>query len=407
MKKFELLFMLYMLLVAISACKQDVHVPIPNDGTTPKPISNPIVQNLAGGALISYTLPDDANLLYVRAEFDYKGVKMDVKSSFFKKTIVLEGFADTLIHSVNLYAVSRGEKASTPVTVQIKPLAAPIQNVFRTLSVKEGFGGFAVKFVNPSLGNVMIGVLQFDPILKEWSQIDAYYTNLALAEFSTRGLDSTQQLFGFFAKDRWNNKTDTLKLILKPIYEVKLDGTKFVDMRTKLPIPQNTPLPVSGLGLKDMVDYSSSYPVKNLFDGNISTMFHTRQAYDQPSWLPVDLGKTYRLSRYKLWQRTSTFLFNHGNPHEWEMWGTNTPLIASSWVKLTHEIMIKPSGFPAGTNSNDDVNAGNLGQEYLFPVDVSPVRYIGWKNLDSWGSVEGAFGFFHLMELTFWGQVVQ
>ena len=395
-----------MLLVSISSCK-DVLEPLPNDGTTPNPIIDPVVQNLPGSALISYTLPDDVSLLYVKAEYEYKGVKMNVKSSYYKNTILIEGFADTLTHAVILYAVSRGEKASIPVTVQIKPLTAPIQDVYTSLLVKESFGGFITKFNNPAQANVVINVLRYDTIKKEWSPLDAYYSNAASGEFATRGLDSLEQQFGFFAKDRWNNKTDTLKLMIKPVYEMQLDGTKFVDMRKRYPIPQMPPLPPSGAGLREPLDYSTSLVFKNMFDASVTSLFHTKQGIDQPMWIPIDLSAKYILSRYKLYQRTGIYLFSHGNPHEWEIWGTNTPNDPLSWVKLTHEIMIKPSGLPIGGVDNNDIALGVSGQEFMFPEDMPAVQYIAWKSIDAWGSVESAMGMFHLGALYFWGQAVK
>jgi hypothetical protein len=66
--------------------------------------------------------------------------------------------------------------------------------------------------------------------------------------------------------------------------------------------------------------------------------------------------------------------------------------------------MIKPSGWDVGLNSNEDIQVGTDGQEFEFPNGVPPVRYIGWKNIDSWGSIDGYTGFFHLFELSLWGQ---
>ncbi|HET9571684.1 MAG TPA: DUF5000 domain-containing lipoprotein [Bacteroidales bacterium] len=406
MKNFKSYLMLGMLLFSISACNQDILGPIPNDGSVPGPISNPVVQNLPGAAMITYNLPSDASLLYVKAEYMFKGAKVNVISSYYKKSILLEGFADTTALDVTLYAVSRGEKASTPVTIQIKPLESPLVNIMKTLQVKESFGGFIVKIKNPNRSNVVLGVLRKDTLTNEWVQIDAYYTSLDSVTFSTRGLDSINQEFGFFAKDRWDNKTDTLSMEIKPIYEVRLDGTKFVDIRKKFPIPQIAPLPASGKPMAEMVDYNSSYVWKNAFDGNTTSMFHTKQNYDQPTWLPIDLGKMTRLSRYKIWQRTGSFIFNHGNPHQWEIWGTNTPADVKSWVLLTADMSIKPSGSPLGVNTPDDVDASTNGQEFMMPEGVGAYRYIAWKNIDSWASIEAGTGFFHVYELGFWGQII-
>ena len=67
--------------------------------------------------------------------------------------------------------------------------------------------------------------------------------------------------------------------------------------------------------------------------------------------------------------------------------------------------MIKPSGLPIGQNSNEDIDVANAGQEYEFPENAPAVRYIAWKAIDCWGAIEGQTGFFHLFELSIWGQV--
>ena len=406
MKIFKLLLLFCSLSVIVAGCKQDTLAPMIDDGHAPGAIKAPLVENIPGGAKITYTLPDDLNLLYVRADYEVNGIKKEAKASFYQKSLVVEGYADTAIHHVKLYAVSRSEKASAPVEVSIKPLISSLIKVRKSLTFKESFGGFSTRFVNEDKANMVIGALLWNEDQREWRQIDANYTSLEAGKFNVRGLQPVLQKFGLYVRDRWGNLSDTLKFELVPIYEIELDKKKFLDLRKKHPIPQMAPVPVSGAGVKEFVDYNSTYVWKNLFDGNTSSMFHTKQNVDQPAWLPIDLGVNARLSRYKLWQRSgSTWAFNHGNPHKWEIWGTNTPADVNSWVKLDEQIMIKPSGLPLNQNSNEDNELGVNGQEYEFPEDVPAVRYVAWKAIDCWGAVGGATGFFHLFELSFYGQV--
>ena len=408
MKNLKIVFVIGLLLFVGVSCRQDKLGPLVNDGTAPKPITNPQVENLAGAAKITYTLPDDANLLYVKAEYMIKGVKNEAKSSLYKNNILVEGFGDTDERDVTLYAVSRSEVASTPVTVKIKPLPPPIAAVRNSFVVIETFGGINVKYDNTTAANIVIGVLIKDS-LNEWQHVDFNYTSQLSGNFSIRGFASVARDWGVYVKDRWNNLSDTLRITLTPIYEEKIDKSKFADVRSSnFPVPQNPPLPISGGSIKNAVDYSGSYPLINLWDDNITKMFHTKQNVDQPVWVPMDLDKTgvrkFKFSRFKIWQRTSQYTFNHGNPHKWEIWGTNTPTVASSWIKLGEWTMEKPSGLPVGVNSNEDVQVATDGQEYEFPIGIPAVRYIAWKNIDCWGALDGATGFLHLMELTLWGQ---
>lgn len=405
MKKRNLLLLIIISIGLILGCQKDGNSPIDKSGTPPGVISNPIVKNLPGGAEITYTLPKDQNLLYVKATYEVNGTAREAKSSFYKKSILIEGYGDTAIHKVTLYAVSRSEVLSKPVAVNIQPRTPSLIKVRNSLVTQTSFGGFTVNFQNEDMANIVIVAMRYDSLQKEWKQIDADYTSLNGGVFKVRGLGAVNQQFGLFVRDHWGNLSDTLKFQLVPIYEVQLDHTKFADIRKKYPIPQISPLPSSGKPMVEAVDYSSSYPMKNLYDGNTSSMFHTKQNVDQPIWIPINLGVKARLSRYKLWQRTGSFYYSHGNPHEWEIWGTNTPQDVNSWVRLDHEIMIKPSGLPIGQNSNEDIAVADAGQEYDFPENIPAVQYIAWKNVDCWGAIQGQTGFFHLFELSFWGQI--
>ena len=417
MKNFKVVFFLLLFIVAVaSSCKEEFNKPVYESTGAPQPIKNASVENIAGGAVISYTLPNDPNLLYVKAEFERQGKMVVAKSSIFKRTILVEGLGDTNPREVKLYAVSSSEEASTPISVTINPMDPAIFAVLESLDIKESFGGMNVKFLNPESSgerpyNIVIGVVAWNSTLNEWQDVDAYYTGLAGGSFSVRGLEAVTRKFGFFVKDTWDNKTDTVEKELTPIYEEEIlgSGNKITDIRKKYPIPQMAPMPADGSLILEPGNLSS-WPFTALFDGVIGNNgFHSNEKNPLPAWFPMDLGRTVRLSRYKLWQRmhddNKTYFYSHGNPHEWEIWGTNTPSDPNSWVRLDHEIMIKPSGLPVGQVSNDDVEIARLGHEYEFPLDIPAVRYIAWKNIDSWASIGGATGFLHMSELKFWGQV--
>lgn len=410
-----------LVLVAISACKKDERSPLSKDKTQPDPVSNVQVTNLAGAALITYTLPNNENLLYVKALYTLNGVQKEVKVSMYDKKLLVEGFGNTEERKVDLYAVSRSEVASDPVSVTIKPLTPAIVNVFKSLKTDSTFGGINVKYVNADSANIVFEVLVLDSV-GDWQHVDFNYTSTKQGSFNVRGFPPIERTWGVYVRDRWDNHSDTLRVKITPIYEEALDKTKFNDVRTTYAnfIPQFAPLPNSGLPMVNAVDYSSTYAMKYLYDGVISSssMFHTKEKYDLPVWIPIDLDKSgaskFVLSRFEIWQRTGTFTFNHGNPHHWEIWGTNKPNIVSTnpnntdpnlgWVKLGEWVMTKPSGWDVGQNSDEDTQVATDGQEYEFPNGLPPVRYIGWKNIDSWGSIDGFTGFFHLYELSLWGQ---
>ena len=67
--KYAILFILLLGIVA-KACKDEMFTgQTPVDGVAPLQIKNPEVINVEGGALITYDLPDEEDLLYVEAKY--------------------------------------------------------------------------------------------------------------------------------------------------------------------------------------------------------------------------------------------------------------------------------------------------------------------------------------------------
>jgi hypothetical protein len=428
MRHLKLVFSIAVLaLLTIVACKREIGGPLSTDKTPTGPVSNVTVQNLPGAALLKYNLPSSPNLLYVKAEYKVKGVMREAKSSMYVSNILLEGFADTTATEVTLYAVSKAEVLSSPVKVTVNPLAPPIVGVRASLAVDSAFGGIKVEFNNPQAANIAIGVLVKDSV-GDWQHVNFHYTSQVTGSFSIRGFPPVERTWGVFVRDRWMNHTDTLVVKFRPIYEIELDKTKFKDARASqnstTQVPQFAPLPGTGNPMKTGQDYSSSWVLTKLWDnsgyGTSGTNgFHTKEKFDQPIWIPIqlDLSSTskYLLSRYKIWQRTGSFVFNHGNPHQWEIWGTNdltkfgnpdpnNKNPDNGWVLLDARTMVKPSGQDVGVNSAEDIEVATEGQEYEFPAGIPPVRYIAWKHIDSWGSIGNFTGHLHIMEMSIWGQ---
>src|SRR5690606_15342415 len=115
----------------------------------PAPIRLPHVENLPGAAKISYTLPDSESLRYVKAVYEIRpGVVREAKSSLYTDNLIVDGFPASQEYVVQLYAVSRGEKESEPVTVKIHPDTPPLMEAYNSLTVDETFGGIIIQFEN-------------------------------------------------------------------------------------------------------------------------------------------------------------------------------------------------------------------------------------------------------------------
>ena len=103
-------FMLALLVACMPSCKKNdgYREPESNDKTKPGPVSNVKVRNFKGGAVLTYALPADENLLYVVADYKINGkTARQTKSSFFLDTITVEGFQFSKDYTVTLHSVTR------------------------------------------------------------------------------------------------------------------------------------------------------------------------------------------------------------------------------------------------------------------------------------------------------------
>lgn len=384
------LSVIFMLTVCLLAgCKEELLGPLPNGGAAaPPPVTDLEVVNLPGEAKISYTVPGDPNLLYVEAVWTYKGNKRNAKSSYYADTLSIQGFGDTSACEVQVYSVSTGEKRSEPVSVTVKPLTSPVEEVFKSLTVKPDFGGINTSFYNATGSNIIISVLTKDSI-GDLVQADAFYTNLVRDSFSIRGFEASPRVFGILVKDRWENLSDTLFTTQTPFFEKQLDKTLFKEVN---PYPGD---------VNDKI-YSANYPMRNLWD-NANAIFVTAQGQALPLSFTIDLGVKTKLSRMKYLQRQSTaFYYASGTPEIFEIYGSNNPDPDGNWDNWTPLLNCtsrKPSGLPLNIVTNDDVAAAQAGEDFNFPVSAEAFRYLRFKMLKNYGNATNIT----FAELTFWG----
>lgn len=387
MKSLHIIFLIASSLFFI-ACGDTVPGPVENDGVPPGPLSQLSVTNLNGAAEIHYKVPDDSDLLYVRAVYTTKkGEIRETKVSRHHSSLRVEGFGDTDTYDIKLYAVDRGENASVPVSVTVNPLKPPMQLACDSLEVIPTFGGISVGFKNNTGDNLAFVVLT-DDSLGRFVPIDTYYSRLTNGEFAIRGLPSEETRFGLYVRDRWGNLSDTLYTYQTPLFEVQLDRS----LMKAYTLPTDAPLGYSG-------------SIATLFDGVLTDNprgYHSGDAARMPQWFTFDMGVKAKLSRLVWWMREGSHYYSLHNPRQIEIWGSNDPDpdgSFDSWELLVTHEQVKPSGLPAGQLSAEDQAAAQAGETVIFPDDVPEVRYIRFKTLRNWS--DGTYVNFN--ELWMWG----
>lgn len=394
MKEFSYIFLIANLFLAVS-CSEVVREPF-NDDVAPAQVYNIQSESLPGGVKITYSTPDDENLLYVKAVYTLaNGEVKESKASFYKNEIILEGFADTTEHKLDIYSVSRGEKMSEPIQLMFKPLTSPIKLAFKTVSIKASFGGISVAFENPYESDLRFTVLTKDS-LGDIVPADAYYTKRDSGRFAVRGYEAKERWFGVYISDRWNNKTDTLSGIYLPIFEQKIDKSKFSAMA----LPGDT------------YEGHINTSMNNLWDDvtgrNASDIFHTKPGTGLPQWFTFDMGQTAVISRIKVFHRYGDEYdasYTGGDPKVYEIWGSNSPDTDGgweNWTLLNTCYSVKPSGSASGILTAEDIQfAGVDGEEFEFPEGIPAMRYIRFKTIKVWGMLDHMY----LAEITMYGEV--
>ncbi|MEJ2881419.1 DUF5000 domain-containing lipoprotein [Pedobacter sp. GR22-6] len=389
MKKIKSITLVLWCLVFLLGCKEDILAPLEQDEVAPGMISSPSTVSTAGAVKITYNLPSDEDLMYVMAEYTTKyGKVVRTKASSYINSLTIDGFADTAVYDVNLYAVDNSENRSKPMTIQVRAQEPAIFGIRRSIELVDDFGGINIRFKNPTEANIAL-VVSYKDSLGNFSTKETIYTKVKEGNFSSRGFSSQETIFGVYIRDRWDNRTDTAIASLTPIFERQLDKSKFK---------------VSTLPTDAAVGWG--LPVANLWDRVIAaegSMWHTADV-GMPLQVSFDLGVTAKLSRFTLWQRQGVWIYNHGNPKRYEVWGSNNPATDGSytnWTKLVSCESKKPSKQPTGLNSNEDVAAAARGEEWTIPLDAAPVRYIRIRVLEVWIGPGGKAA--HVSEMTFFG----
>lgn len=373
----------------LGGCQKEIIGPLGNNTTPPGPVSDVKVVNQSGQATLTYTLPTDLDVAYVKAEYTLlSGAKREVRASFYTSQMVVDGFGDTEVHTVTLWAVNKSEIASTPVTVQVKPLENAIQIAFKTLKVVPAFGGINVSLKNLSRANLSIIPMRLQGY-KGWVAFDGIYTNTDMVSKNIRGLDTVPVKVAVVIRDRFLNQTDTLFTDVKPLFEMPLAKSLYRTMPGIIwPGDQRANFSNNG---------TDPTGVARMWDGETvsfpSVAYTPPTITDQgPHSITFDLGQVAQLSRLVIWDYPETVsgrktYYYRGNMKNFEIWGSADPNpdgTYDSWLKLGTYQSVKPSGLPYGEVSDEDQATASAGLSYDLDINVPKLRYLRIKCLNNW-----------------------
>lgn len=383
---FKRSFLLLSATALLIACyeENEVIAPLESNPNPPAQVENVTVENLPGKAIVTYTLPTDPDLLYVKAEYTLEnGREMEVKSSYYNNKLILEGFSGTTDREVEIYTVNRSEVASEPVSVTVSPLEAPIWDIFRSMEVGPAFGGVYVEADNPVRADVAILVMEKDEHGDWVIDPNSVYTSTDDIYATLRGMDTIKKEFAFTVRDRWLNYSDTLFTEIAPLYETALPKTDYSGVILEGDAPQHPSTPLSGLWDGDIMNWSNVF----LTDGASTMEDHS---------FTFDIGQEAKLSRIVIWDYPEYIggervYYYQGAMKNFQIWGTDKldgDGDFDNWTLLGTYEETKPSGLPYGQQNNEDYQAAVTGFSWEFPLDAPKVRYLRIVNLENWSGTE-------------------
>ena len=218
MKISKILSILFISLVILFGCKDDEN----GDSTPPGSLSVEDITPTNGGGIISYLLPDDSDILFVRAEYTNSlGVDVYRVSSSHNNYIEIDGLNQNTPVLVRLFVVDENENLSQPVEVEFTPLPSFIYLVQETISITPDLGGVKLEWENVAEKTVYV---HLHIVSDDNEEIRILSSNSSSENIFVRGLESVEMTFLTKVEDFDGNITDLEeKATLTPLFEEMID----------------------------------------------------------------------------------------------------------------------------------------------------------------------------------------
>jgi len=376
MEKIRILLLMLVTFPCLFSCTDYSVGQQPVDNVPPGKVTNVKVENIPGGAILTYKLPSDQDLLYVKATYFLKDtVKMEAKSSIFKDTLKVQGFGDTKQREVTLTAVDASGNESESVAVKVTPLTPPVVSIGESLVLSADFGGMTATWENPTKAEVSVRIDTINKN-KEWETAETCYTSTLTGSGSVRGQDTIPRQYRVYVQDRWGNKSPYLIKELTPLYETQWDKSLWTNAR-----------------LASDVDQTSGWVMEHIWDGiygDVDNGFSCPPGTGKwPVTITINLGTVGKISRIKYYQRGYLAIFQEGNLKRFEVYGATKKNYVddlSKWTLLGSFTSHKPSGLPFGQWTAEDKDvACYSGENFTFPIALSvPIQFIRIRVLETW-----------------------
>ena len=376
----KLLF-LTILIFAVSSCsKQD-----DGDTTPPSVLTVDSVTPTNGGGIISYTLPNDDDILYVRAEYtNSNGVDVSRASSSYNNSIEIDGLNQTTALTITLYVVDENYNQSAPIYVELVPLESFIYLVQESIEVNTDLGGFRINWENIQSKTVYVFVHINNGSEEE---IRILSSNNSSESIAVRGLPSEEITISTRVEDFDENST-TLeeKGTLTPLFEQVIDKSTWTLVASQS-VNGNAWEGASVNFWDDVIDTTNNNSDNSYFmiwrDLNGGSL-------NWPLDLVIDLNKNVKVTRFTVWQRAYWYNGPSDIPYYFQEENMKSfTIYASNDAQVWEELGQFDIGDPRDSDGNipqSALDSAANGHEFELDEVSESFRYLKFSVTSNYGS---------------------
>ena len=359
---------------------------IKEDTTPPGKLSVQSVTPTSGGGIIYYNLPDDNDILFVRADYiNAQGDEVYRVSSKQNDSIEINGLIDTSPVTVNLSVYDTSQNRSEVVSVDFSPNRSFIFDVLESLKITADLGGVRVNWTNDEEKTVFIYVSITGSDGEE--EIRILSSNNKNGARFVRGLPAEEQNFSIKVEDFDGNSTpDTDYGSYTPLFEEKIDKSSWRLVGN---------LSVNGDAWEgqtinfwdDIVDTVSTNSDNSYF---IIYRSLNGGVLRWPLDIVIDLNKTVKINRFKIWQRAfwyngpanTAYYYQAENLRSFDVYVSNDKI---EWQLLGNFDIGDPTD-AEGNIPDDKIEEASQGHDFSL-LEVSPeFRYFKFSITSNYGS---------------------
>ena len=386
------LFLLF-IFAAIISCSDHEDL----ETSPPGILSNVSVTPTNGGGIISYTLPSDDDILYVKAVYtNSQGEEVFRVSSKHNTSVEITGLSQSTPVNVKLFVVDVNENISETVAIDFTPLESFIFLVQESIQITPDLGGVKITWENIASKTVFVYVHILEGADED---IRILSSNNPQESIFIRGLPPSEISISTKIEDFDGNITELEeKGTYIPLFEEKIDKSTWT-LVSGQSINGNAYEGRTVNFWDDVVDTVETDADNSYF---IATRDNNGGSLNFPLDIVIDLNKNVKIQRFIVWQRAYwyqgggvTYHYQEENIKSFNLYASSD---AQTW-SLLGEFDIGDPRNGAGEIPAPAFQEAIDGHEFSLENTSEVFRYLKFQITSNYGSTQITVG----SEITLFG----